>query len=421
MATSRRRLVPLLVLGLATTSWACAAIFGLDDLSDANYRTDAGVPVVDGTAPVDGTTPSDAGADATDPRCARLSLPDKPTVSGSAATPGDVYAALKRLRLGTTEGDPVIGFNLDKRCTDERTQTSCITKGRDGVELVPRDKDGSAGPGIDNAGTSLLSLLAGFGGAFSQSGIDDLVANGELGIVFRVINWNQEPNDSDVTLEIFPAFRATGLDDGGVRVPKPQFGRGDIWTLDDRYQAVETHSTLKSTPGAAYVSNGVLVAHFDKLVIPLKAPDDERPLDLIVKEGIFSGPIVKEASGYKVTGTFAGRMRTVDFLDQVRLVHVQDSLGILNAGVCDPPNGEQHAYGLLKSTICSARDIMSASILDNQNQSCDSLSVGLLIETYGIDHENEISDFASRPTPVPAVDQRCTLAGAIKAGDDCAK
>lgn len=418
MAMSRRRLVSLLVLGLASS--ACAAIFGLDDLSDANYRTDAGVPI-DGATPTDGAAMQDAGPDVADPRCARLSLPDKPTVSGSAATPGDVYAALKRLRLGTTEGDPVIGFNLDRRCTDDRTQTSCITKALDGVETVPQDKDGGAGPGIDNAGTSLLSLLAGFGGAFSQTGIDELVTTGEFGMVFRILNWNQEPNDSDVTLEVFPAFQATGLSDGGVRLPKPQFGPGDIWTLDARYQAIETHSTLKSIPGAAYVTNGVLVAHFDQLVIPLKSPDDARPLDLIVREGIFSGAITKEGSRFKVDGTFAGRMRTIDFLEQVRLIHVQDSAGIFDAGVCDPPNDEQHAYGLLKRTVCAARDIMSSSTLDNQNKACDSLSVGFLIETYAIDHENDMADFAARPAPVPPLDQRCTLPGAIKAGDDCAK
>lgn len=396
--SSRRVVLAAFALGCATAS--CAAILGFERLSEET--ADGGVDAAP-DAPA-----ADAGTDAPSGPCAELGLPGPPEDAG-IGSPQYVLAALRLLDFGieVDGGRPQIpGFNLDLRCSVDVASGSCTTSLLPAAfETHAKDKTAT---GVDNAGFSLIEYISRFSDALSPSGINQGIQDGRYGAVIRLEEWNGQPDDESVRLELFPAIGVTAGNGG----KKPAFDDDDVWVLDSRFQVggVLEASTIRAA--RAWVTGGRIVGRFTEVLVPIFIDTDPKPFEIRVRDAIITATLDRDTSGKIVLrdGVMSGRWKTSDFLGQVRTIYVEDSNGLEDTVLCDPVPGATLIYNGVKSTICDGRDIRADSN-DDGTQACDAISVAARVEAYGV---KSLGTFAA----VPDVAPRCVDA-AVPAGDDC--
>lgn len=396
---------------------SCAAILGFERLSEEgtpDALTEAGaIDAADGSQPT------------TDARsaCSELGIPDPPeNAPGGAAAP--IIAAFRLLDFGVNTPDggqpSVPGYNLDRTCSFEVATSSCSTKlGVVAFEQHAKDKTAT---GVDNAGFSLIEFIGRFSDTFKAETINEGIANGAYGAVVRLDKWNGQANDSDVSVELFPAIGFRSIVDGGAR---PSFNHDDNWILDDRYKVggVLEASTVKSD--RAYITNGQVVARFQLLSLGLLFIDDIKPFEIRLTDALVTAKIniaaALEDGGSPDSGTrtdvvfsdgvVAGRWKTSDFLGEVRTLFVKNGSGLTNTTVCQP--AANLLYNGVKGQVCDGRDLRSDS-KDNQNLPCDAISAGARVEAYRV---KKLGTFGTSAFADAGV--RCTDAGDVPAGDDC--
>jgi hypothetical protein len=393
------------MLAVAASTVACAAVLGFERLSE-DAVPETGAPDAAGEAGLE------AG-----PLCSDLGVPAKPaaaTGDGSAG-PGPFTVAVSLLDLGIDPTAPPVGLNLDGVCSHDVATSSCATAVTEDLwGGYGDDKDG----GLDNAGLSLLGSNSGLGEAFSPAEINRRLQQGGYGLVLRISSYNGLSNDDAVEVDFFPALGVqqavdgggygTGmLNDAGVL----SFASTDKWTLDQRFAALgSSGSTLRSRVG--YVADGRLVAKFDNVILPISVPGDPKRFDIVLNGFYVSADLSFKSGAWSLSnGVFAGRWKTSQFLEQLRAVYIKDSLGLKDAGLCEPAG--RPLYEIVKGAICTARDIRS----DQQGVTslpCDAFSTGLRFETYAIDQLGPIDAGPAIAARCPAVD------GGVPANDDCA-
>lgn len=407
-SSSRRGALRAVLLSTTITllgTASCASILGFEPLEEGSAP-----PNEAGTNDVLTQDAEAAAPDAPTGPCGEIGLPEPPL----DAAPGNVPAVLGALRLfdfgiDVDGGRPQVpGFNLDRKCSVDVSTSSCRTKLLESTfETHAKDKNAV---GLDNAGFSLIEYISRFSDVLSAKGINDGIAEGLYGGVFRLDQWNGQPDDDSVTIELFPALGFQKNGDGGL---KPSFNENDRWYLDNRYQVggVLEASSIKSD--RAYVTANHVVGRFKEVIVPVSLADDPKLFDVRITDAVIAATIGKDVNGKPaiVEGVVAGRWRSADFLSQVRTIYIEDANGLTKTTLCDKVAGATVIYNSVKNVICDGRDIRGDS-QDNKDLPCDAISVAARLETYSV---TEIGTFK---TPYDA-GARCADA-AIPLGDDCA-
>ena len=397
---SSRRAV-FLALALACATASCAAILGFERRAEEGSGDDLADGSTDASA-------LDGGGDAPSGPCAELGIP-LPPADAAAGSSTSVLAALRLLDFGldVDGGRPQVpGFNLDLTCSVDLATSSCTSQLLPSAfETHARDKTPT---GIDNAGLSLIEYISRFSDVLSPRGINEGIQDGRYGAVIRIDGWNGQPDDDEISVELFPAIGVEAKNGD----PRPAFDEDDRWVLDSRFQVggVLEASTIRAA--RAWVTGGQIVGRFTEIVLPVFFDGDPKPFEVRIRDAIVTAVLETDASGKTALreGVVSGRWKTADFLDQVRTIYIEDSNGLTDTVLCDPVPGATLIYNGVKSTICDGRDIRSDS-RDNAGEPCDAISAAARIEAYGV---RELGSFAAPPDGGP----RC-IDAAVPAGDDC--
>jgi hypothetical protein len=372
---------------------SCAAVLGFERLStEDGFVFDSGSDAGDG-----GTIQVDAEAGAVDAGpCGEIGLPAEPVGAADAGGP-PLLVALSLLDFAPIAAP---GFNLDRACSTDLASSTCKTNVLE--PTFDRHAKDKSVTGLDNASFSLIASIGSLSTLLTAPGINRGIADGKYGAVVRITDWNGQPDDNDVQIEIFPAIgllpRANA--DAG-------FAPSDQWILDTRFQADADASKVKTV--RAWVTGNQLVGRFAQIAFPVFIDQDPKPFDIDLTDAILTATLTTTSL---TNGTVAGRWKTADLLGQMRTIFVKDANGLSNTVLCEPVPAAQLLYGSLKKEVCDARDIRGDSN-DTADLGCDAVSAAMHIEAYPVTSLG-VFDAGAPVSP------RCEVDGAVPVGDDCA-
>jgi len=311
---------------------ACQLIAGIDDRTV--YVPDSGG--------------ADVGPDALDP-CQQPDVPPAPPPSTSSS--GDsvvITAALSKIMLGSSDGGPYYGFNLDKRCTCPQAE-SCV---HSGAQQTCDDPNG-----IDNYARRIFEET----NLTTEGNLNNAVQTGLSGALIKVSDYNGKADDAVVTVTVYGSL-------GYENYPTPpQWNGTDRWTLDPGSAGGQFFTNN------AYVVGGKLVASLNFPIIVGSAYTNPVTIELV------SGRIVADLqmngnSLVKMAGMLGGRWDPARFLPSLQ--HIADP-NLDGGWLC----GSDVTYLFVKGFICSAIDINADPQFDNQqNAPCNAVSMGLGFE-----------------------------------------
>lgn len=371
---------------------ACAGILGFDRL-EAAAGPDATTP--------EASTP-DVGVDAGPDPCDLLVLPQPPE-NGSGGQ-SEFWFATSTVDFGL-EADAGIpdggglteqtGFNLDRRCTVSAETSSCRLLPNADFASYQNDKTST---GVDNAGYKLLQSLSGLGSdrPFAPSNINARMRAGRFNLVFRVSGYNNTPNDRDVLVNYFPSSRGLLVQDAGP----PRFDDTDTFLLDDTRGPGGFDGLSIYQDKTAYVTNGTIVAHFDRIPFTLDVSDDQERLTIWLSDVVIVGTLSTRDGGAPTLdrAVAAGRWSAEDFLREV------GKLVTAGSAVCQQPD----IFNLLvKSTFCPALDLRNKAAEDNKNLPCDALSAVLVLRGYNVKEQSKYQKFDAGSGPCANADLTC--------------
>jgi hypothetical protein len=351
---------------------ACQVIAGIDELPVGDASTDASS--TDAIA-----TMSDGGADsgtdgascATVPAstCTGPSLPPKPTTGGTGDTGGFVVA-ISQLRLGFMPDGGIASLDLDCAGTSSGgAGDTCKVHAMAGAHADDPDggDDGFYSVIVGNGGAGFLKPLT------AQQFIDD----GRTTIIFQVLDYNGTPNDSSVQVQAFYSGGhftadsydiATGDVDASYYAP-PDWDGATTWTVDPA-SAQQLSSAIFSVHNSqgAYISNGVLVAPFPTISVPIVAPSDGDPIAgqdggiaTIVYPEMTSAYVIAtistDAQPTLYDGHLVGRLPTKSLLSAIGPLADPQTTGksLHDERGCNAPTTT--IYSQLKSAFCEGADL----------------------------------------------------------------
>jgi len=286
----------------------------------------------------------------------------------------DVVFAIRKIDFGEADlsQGPMVGFDLDNRCTCQGEGDSC-------KEPAWATGDHCDGPqGRDNAGAQLFSVGSLFTDLLSSKTFTDDAEAGQGTLLVRVMEYNGQPNDTQVTVALYPS---PGLDKDPCIDPLPKWDGSDRWPV--------ASPSVKKTGGGgagggcgasgydvdsplyvdhnAYVSGGVVVANLTDAAIIFAS--SSKVTTLKITAGFLSGKLVKSDARWTLEqGTLAGRWKLEDVFDFLSTI---ETMG-------QPLCTDNPVYNLVKNAFCQFPDI--ASSLGGPTTPCDALSIALAIE-----------------------------------------
>ena len=292
-------------------------------------------------------------ADSSGPTCSHLRWPDAPKVVDTKDDVGQLVAAFTQLHVipAANQNAPVQGFDLDNLCTCP-DPPACV-----GVR--PHEPCDEPETGVDNAGAQLFRTFAGASVAVDDMGLLSGMKNGQYGLIVRVEGYNGSPDDSSIKVSFFNAVAVNG--EAGV----PRNDGADNWTVDE--ESVVEGRFPAYFASTAYVSGGVLVAGFERIVLRARIPSGSKKWSLVefemqsahlVADLVFRSP--QDISLQK--GTIAGRTPAAAVLAQA-----------MRSGACF----DSGTYATLKSIVCAGPDLPLDPARDQQDMPCDALSFGV--------------------------------------------
>jgi hypothetical protein len=304
---------------------------------------------------------ADSGADV-DP-CDHAEPPSRPATDDPSDAGGATYVlALSNVDFDLTGdgGKPPVGLDLDHTCTCP-APTSCVPATNAGPQC-----DDSRGR--DNAGGTLIKNFSQLTSSeLNANKVNSNIGKGVNSMILVLANYNETPNDTNVSLGVLVSNGTVPLDDAGTN-PIPQHDGKDQWGIDPS-------SLVGSAPpyvavnedDAAYVTNGVLVAHVS---FPFGLGPSVGANFLRVDGAYLIGTLTKTATGYALVGYVTGRWDTRNILTGMAGMHDP-----FNAGqfLC----GSDSTYQALKAAICAGSDIARDSTSDNTNAPCGALSLAV--------------------------------------------
>jgi len=331
-------------------------------------------------------------------------FPQAPSTLNSAPGEREFVVAVRTVDYGEAGADRSspdfsnIGFDLDDKCTGAGEGPSC---------RVPAwAADHPDGPdGRDNAASSPIATEDGGGDAPVATLDNAAQSSGLVSMVLRIRGYNGTPVDADVAVELFAATRSP---DPLHSVPNPPLWDGsDVWKAHVEWTAPADDGDGGSLPGPwlakyqsdrAYVSNGVLVAHFERtrgapaynfsnVWIQARIEADGRP------DG---KPSLRD-------GVYAGRLRIDDALAAVEY-SPDPSTG--QATCTDSPG-----YAAAKKRACALADIGSSG--DDPSAPCDATSWAWRFEAEPALLSDEVDptrerDFRKCPPDLSPANDHCS-------------
>jgi hypothetical protein len=363
-----------LLAAAASLVVACSVLTSFDGIAPReappDAASDAGADVALGDASVRG--------------CAHTRWPDVPPGTDTGRDIGQLVTAVTQIHVvGPINEGRSQGFDLDQLCTCPEAP-SCVGS-------TPGEPCDVPETGIDNAGENLFRTLAGAGVSLDDMGLLTGIERGQYGVIVRIEGYDGELDDPDVKVAFFNAVTVNGDGgDGGV----PRNDGTDSWTVD-------TESLLDGRFPAyfasrAYVSGGILVADFARLVLRARIPSAPQRWSLVQLE-LQSAHLVarlgpRTAKGVSLAdGTIAGRTPAAAILAQG-----------MRSGACR----DSGAYEALKPLVCASRDLALDPSRDGRDLPCDALSLAI---GFAADPALIAPGSASRTdeAPCPAVADDC--------------
>ena len=196
------------------------------------------------------------------------------------------------------------------------------------------------------------------------------IMTGETNLIVQITGYNALPNDPQVDVSVFVSG---GLFDDAGATKVPTFAPDESWSIDPVSIQLDdaTNFLGKYRSDQAYVTEGVLVAHFALAPLPLVLQKDSAIVDL--SNGVMTARLVRQKDGsYRLNeGRVGGRASTKAIL--TTLGHFEDPTSDAGARFCDEAEDEG-LKGILKTTACLSADITHEPASDGTGP-CDSLSV----------------------------------------------
>ncbi len=194
--------------------------------------------------------------------CSSPGYPARPAVS---ETPGDQEFVVKLLTdsYGDKPGRPYgnLGLNLDLSCTVAGGPTTC-------KEPYWADQDHTDGPrGVDNASSQLIQAQDQSNTLLASDTLSE--SSGARAYLVRVRGYNGLINDDAVTVSFFAASTSTHATDAGGGGDAGNAGDASdaVWNVGSAWVNDGSLDSPKYADARAYVASGVLVAHFDPLLL----------------------------------------------------------------------------------------------------------------------------------------------------------
>ncbi len=326
--------------------------------------SDGGMPA----AVTDGAAPIDAG-------CMHASAPSPPAKDDPSAAPERdfvVAASYFRVVNGATATLPPspTGLDLDNTCTCPGAPTCTGTSSKATCDL-----DGGAD---DNGGIFFAEYALLDPAGFSDMGLSTAVTTGANGLLYRVKNYNGQPNDTQVTVI---AYESSGIHDNDGGVLTPVLDGTDVWTIAPNSllggDSVDGGASCEGNDSVciptffdtkAYVVNGTLVAHLDH---PFFVGYLVSRIQVLLSGSVLVAPLLPSGPSFRIDdGRISGRWSTTKFLSALQ--SVSDPLqGTGPNGLC----GDSGTYANIKSGVCAIADVMTDPSKDNKNAACDAFSM----------------------------------------------
>ncbi len=303
---------------------------------------------------------ADAASEASGDPCSQVGVPIRPDGPSSPSDSLSFTFALTAIDFGFVDGGPpsgLYGLNLDQTCTCPGAD-SCIRPVEAGTVCdVPPN-------GIDNNGNILFREASDLN-FVTQMQLNQALQTGESGAIIRIDGYNGQLNDSLVTVSVYSSHGIEGFLQGGV----PANDGNDHWVLDEESVIGGAGTNPVHSDPTAYVANGAIVTELDFPVTI--GSTTTAPVTVELTAGRILANISKGDAGLEVlSGIFAGRWQTTKMLTSFQ--QFADPFGGGQA-VC----GTDNTYLLLHDIVCRLADITRIDTLDNRNNPCDSVAVGI--------------------------------------------
>lgn len=357
------------LIGLAFAPFgvvACADILGFERLT---YVPDGGVP----DAPT-ATDPPDVPTVPTTSSCEdSLQPPPRPTVSDSDG--GAAFSlAVNSFDMGI--GETPLGLDIDRTCTIDLASSSCATNVAQTAftnNIVDKTR------GIDNASFNLLKFLGSQYPALSGPQIDAYVKQGAFGFLVDVVGYNGAANDPIVSVSFRPTLGIEPRPDGGAgstdggdagrSATAPLFDGKDSWIINEEYSFADRVGSGMFLDVKAYVRDGVLVATFPEVVLPVSKDTSDNILPIKLHDFTLLATLKKNDGLWEATGgVMAGSWAVEDAFPAVRNFAF-DSLSAER--LCEQP---VYDNGFI-TTFCDGRDLPAQLTLPRSTP-CAAVSAG---------------------------------------------
>jgi hypothetical protein len=327
--------------------------------------------------------------------CTHAIWPAAPTSTDPGNDDLDFVVVARTINFGEVDlsQGPTVGYDLDGRCTCQGEDPSCI-------EPDWAAADHCDGPsGRDNAIAQLFHDLGAVDKDFTSAHYTASAEDGDDSFLFRVRDYNGQPNDDQVTVSMHPT---EGTDDDPCNPPNaaPAWDGTDLWAINAASLNVP-QGGAGGTGGAAgaggvggaggqsvscglnghdiddprylddnaYVTDGVLVASLPEVALEFTSGDDNLPVQL--KAGFITGRLEQESSQwYLRDGLVVGRWTLAEFFKLIGSITNQQ----------EPICTDSSVYPLLKNALCQYPDITSE--LTGPTAPCDTLSFAVAIEAH---------------------------------------
>jgi hypothetical protein len=293
--------------------------------------------------------------------CVPVHPPKPPSGGGGGST--ELVLALHQMDLGevmTLPASKNVGFDIDGSCTCPAAPTCAEPTWASASHC---DNDG----GRDNAVGQAFNLInASFGGVPIISSVEfsQQATNGSWSLLFRVRDYNDKADDAQVRVAV---YLTPGL---GM---KPAWDGSDTWPITD---VSLTDMMSLDQPvfedDKAYVSGGVLVAHFPQMAILFSSLGVHLRIDL--HSVVVSGTLTdSDAGGKRLTqATMSGAWKVSDLFADLSDLRV-------NGGMALCTNSAY--YITVKNAFCTAVDAVAKGG-GGPTTPCDALSFGMSFEAW---------------------------------------
>lgn len=358
---------------VSTEPWRGSPPAALPPTTPPDGGLDLGMP--DGGGPDADTGPPPPDAGDPDAGCDLLHPPAMPTVADGPSIE-EIWFAVDHAELVT---NPRVGYDLDDRCSlPEVGDPPPLDCAPTSPVIIPFDGE----RGVDNSLNGFLTFIDGaVEGLFSAPLNESITASfraGQIGLLFRLSDWNGTPDDPDVSCAIAEA--AFGAPSGG-----------SINWYGSSSSFDRTVDNPLNTEVRAYVTGGVLVARMrDGAELTLNNGAQALRFDLnrmIITANLSrSGP----GDGVLENGVISARWPREKAL-----------AGLTGLGL--PPTGRcVDERSLAEMAIVNSLDVRSDPAEIAETETCDAISVGIgfgAVEArvVGIQDPDPLSDLCILP------------------------